>query len=607
VLKRRLSLIICALVLAGAAQMATPAPVTIGDARAAVGKTESALRDLSVAVTGWKFKLEAPPAASRADFNDSTWPSVKPGDWFLSVGVDDSGEIYVNGQLRQKFDWEQGRVVLTESAEPGATYVVAIKVMNDDGEGGLRRTTLSLGGPEQFEARRDAFVNQLNRALQFCAFDPAPDASRIDAIAAAATSAAGAADDLLSLRARLDAAEDQLRPVMEAMNSKPVFLAPPYLQNVTSTGITLMWETAGQFAGRVEYAETIYGRHAEVATGPAASLQEVHLTGLKPGTTYMYRVLIDDTTTPWSSFKTAPVAARAVRFAVWGDSRSDPPMHERVANEIAAFRPDIAINVGDVVGRGANLDQWDEEHLHPMRNLGRIVPTYVAIGNHEYGGFAGTCPPFEKYFDHPTQRSGSEYWFSFDYGPARFIVLDTNNGCAPGTGQYNWFVREIADAAQHARWIFLFFHEPPYSECWAGGYYDGEESLRRDIVPIIEKYKVDIVFAGHTHDYERGLPHPPYDPKTGTGNEAVYIITGGGGASLDNHKYHEWQQIDLPDHPADPSNDKPDRGRYYKYHFCMIEIDGSHLHFTAHTVNPDGSYGGVLDEFDLTARNRAGL
>jgi hypothetical protein len=618
-----------------AAQLTAAAPATLDAARAAVAQASGALGDFSVEVTGWKFMLEAPADAARADFDDSTWTPVKPRDWFrkentfgwyrtrwivpdqirgaatrgrpviLLIGADDSGEIYVNGKLRQKFEWENGRVTLTESAVPGTTYTIAVKVINEGGEGGLRKTRLLLGGPQDIESRRDAFLSSLWRALQFRTFDPTPDAASLSAIIAASQTAAAAAEDLPSLPAALDTAEAQLRPVLDAMRSKPVFLAPPYLQNVTPTSITIMWETPGEFAGDLEYAETVYGDHRKITFAPA-SLHEIHLSDLKPGTTYMYRVALGGIETPWSSFTTAPALSRTVRFAVWGDNRSDPPMHERVANCMASFRPDIAINVGDVVGRGADLNLWVTEHLHPIRNLSAIVPTYVAIGNHEYGGFSvGHCPPFERYFDHPTQRSGSEYWYSFDYGPARFIILDSNDGIPPGSAQYQWFVREVADAAKRARWIFLFFHEPPYSDCWAGGYYDGEPELRRDLVPIIEKYKVDIVFCGHTHDYERGLPHPPYDPATGAGNEATYIITGGGGAPLDNHKYRSWPQIDIPDHPANPTSDAPDQGRYYKYHFCMIEIDGAKLHFTAHIVNPDGSYGGVLDQFDLVAHDRA--
>ena len=630
-----------------AAHASPPAAADVEQARAAVGRAAAALRDFSADVTDWKFRLEAPDEARLPDFDDSGWKPMAIREpwrnentygWYrtrltvpqtlrgiptrgrqlrLAVGVDDAGEIYVNGELRQKFEWDSGGVVLTESAQPGATYVIAVKAINGVDDGELRHARLAVGGTEELTSSRDALLDLLRRAALFCAHDPSPDPKCVAALNGAAETAASAAANLPDLPAAAQRAETQLRPVLDAMTAKPVFLAPPYLQNVTPKGITVMWETAAPFGGYVEYGETMYGNHDRLRFASAA-LQAARIEGLRAGTAYMYRVVLGGVEGPWHSFKTAPVGGDAVRFAVWGDSRSDPPMHERVVLEMGRVSPDIAINVGDVVGSGANLNEWVEHHLWPLRHLSASVPTYVAIGNHEYGGFGGpdprACPPFERYFDHPTARSGNEYWYSFDYGPARFIILDPNKAggprgerIPPGSPQYEWFAREVAAAAREAKWIFVFMHQPPYSECWAGGYYDGEFHLREEIVPLIEKYKADIVFSGHTHDYERGLPHPPYDPATGSGNEAVYIITGGGGASLDNHKYHEWPQMDLPDHPANPSSDAADEGRYYQYHFCLVEIDGDRLHFTVHVVNPDGSYAGILDQFDLTAKDRRGL
>lgn len=619
----------------------------LGDARAAVGRARAALSDFSVSVGGWKFMLEAPNEARLPDFDDSRWkPMAVREEWrnehthgwyrtrftvperlrgiptkgrplVLAVGVDDRGEVYVNGELRQRFEWDGGRVVLTESARPGATLVIAIKAINDAGEGELRHARVSVGGVEALASPRDDFLDLLRRALQFCARREAPDAAWLASLASAATTAAAASEDLSRLGAALGEARAQLGSLLEAMNREPVFLAGPYLQNITQTGVTVMWETAGAFAGYVECMERMYDSGSRVEFS-AAALQEVRIKGLKPGTSYMYRVVLKDVAGPWYSFRTAPANGGSVRFAVRADSQSGPPMNERVVVQMARFRPDLMITVGDLVGTGANLNEWVDYHLWPLRHMAAEVPTYAAIGNHDYGGFGHidppASPPFERYFDHPIASSGNEYWYSFDYGPARFIMLDANRvdgpkgqRIPPGSEQYEWFARELADAAKKAKWIFVFVHQPPYSECWGGGYYDGEPHLREEIVPLIEKYKVDIVFSGHTHDYERGLPHPPYDPATGTGNEATYIITGGGGGTLDNHKYRDWPQIDIPDHPADPSSDKPDEGRYYKYHFCLIEIDGDRLHLTAHAVNPDGSYAGILDQFTLTAKNRKGM
>ena len=213
----------------------------------------------------------------------------------------------------------------------------------------------------------------------------------------------------------------------------------------------------------------------------------------------------------------------------------------------------------------------------------------------------------KKYVNNPLNSTGStEYYYSVDYGNAHFIFLDPNkaelengHGLEVGSQQYNWFVEDLKKAKVSSEWIFVLMHQPPYSEAWSGGPYDGEDALREDVVPIMEANNVDMVLSGHTHDYERGLPHPPYDPETGKGNNVTYVITGGGGSNLDNHKYFEWEQIDFPDHKATIGSNDTDEGEYYEYHYVVIEIDGKHLKFTARKMNGDGSDGGILDTFEL--------
>jgi hypothetical protein len=298
-----------------------------------------------------------------------------------------------------------------------------------------------------------------------------------------------------------------------------------------------------------------------------------------------------------------------IKFLVLGDNRSFPKVFDNLVKLMAKENPDFVANVGDVVTTGANLSEWIDEYFYPMRHISGDKPSYISIGNHEYGGYWDTrvVPPFEQRVHHPTNSPGStEYFFSFDYGNSHFIFLDPNKADAPdgdritpGSQQYEWFKKDLEQAKENSEWIFVFFHQPPYSEAWSGGYYDGEPYLRDEIVPLIEANNVAIVFSGHTHDYERGLPHPPYDPKTGKGNNAAYIITGGGGSNLDNHKYYEWEQIDLPDHKATTDNDEFDGGKYYQYHYVVVEINGKNLKFKAIKMNGDGSPGGLLDSFEL--------
>lgn len=111
--------------------------------------------------------------------------------------------------------------------------------------------------------------------------------------------------------------------------------------------------------------------------------------------------------------------------------------------------------------------------------------------------------------------------------------------------------------------------------------------IRLNFVDLLLKY-----------DNKRGLRHPPYDPKTGKGNIAAYIITDSG-SNLDNHKYFEWEQIDYPDHKATLESNDTDEGKYYEYHYVIVEIEGKDLKFAARKMNGNRSDGGILDEFEL--------
>ena len=88
----------------------------------------------------------------------------------------------------------------------------------------------------------------------------------------------------------------------------------PYLQNVTPTSITVMWETTGVIVGTVEFGE--HDRFDREATDSRPrTIHEVHLTGLDPATTYTYRVRFGDQVLSPASFTTAP--PRAPRTGEW--------------------------------------------------------------------------------------------------------------------------------------------------------------------------------------------------------------------------------------------------------------------------------------------------
>jgi hypothetical protein len=319
-------------------------------------------------------------------------------------------------------------------------------------------------------------------------------------------------------------------------------------------------------------------------------------------------------TTEPTTFRTAPSEPRPITVAVWGDSHYGSPIFEGILRRVADAKPDLVIAAGDMVGDGINEMEWIDDFLHPLRCLRGSVAVHFAVGNHDHGCWRyfgrEDNPHMDVRFD-PVGTTWGEflYAYSFDYAGVHFVFVDplygrrqdsVSCGLVKGAPQYEWLRADLR-SSRSARWTLLFVHEPPYCETWEGGYYDGEPELREHLVPLMEEFGVDLCVSGHAHTYERGLPHPPYDPATGEGNTVAYLITGGGGSGLDNRKYHEWPQIDIPPHRIVPNENflLNDHGEYYRYHFCTIRIDEHRLECTAHWVRTDGTIVDTLDSFIL--------
>jgi len=144
--------------------------------------------------------------------------------------------------------------------------------------------------------------------------------------------------------------------------------------------------------------------------------------------------------------------------------------------------------------------------------------------------------PYLQAFHLPHNNpQGTERYYSFDFANAHFTALDTNQDASPGSPMGEWLQ---ADLAAPADWKFVFFHHAPFSS----GPHGSEPpilALRAQLEPVLAAGGVDIVFAGHDHDYERTFPiqngapvnrdqEPDYLNPAGV----IYIVTGGGGRQL---------------------------------------------------------------------------
>ena len=309
-------------------------------------------------------------------------------------------------------------------------------------------------------------------------------------------------------------------------------LVGPYLQYPTQTSITIMWETDQACSSEILYGEKT-PLDKKITVEQISRIHEVKLSGLKPETIYYYRVISDcgaygKVKSKLYSFKTAVKKDSAFAFVVMGDNRTLTYRFHRISQLTYAERPDFVLNVGDVCTNGLKKFEWKLEFFDPAKELMANVPTYIAIGNHERDAFW-----YYYYVSYPEP----ENYYSFDYGNAHFAIIDSNKDLSPGSEQYQWLEQDLAKS--QATWKFVAHHHPPYSSD-LNDYGDtkrGKPSTYgdlnvRNLVPLYEKYGVDIVFYGHIHSYERTWPlrAGKIDPKNGV----IYLQVGGAGAELEN-------------------------------------------------------------------------
>ncbi|HEX9288574.1 MAG TPA: metallophosphoesterase family protein, partial [Anaeromyxobacteraceae bacterium] len=279
--------------------------------------------------------------------------------------------------------------------------------------------------------------------------------------------------------------------------------------------------------------------------GPS-SQHRYQITGLQPGTKYYYRVA-DATNGVYGagSFLTAPeVNASSVKFLAFGDTRSAPIAMEGVIQEMRkVYAADhayqgINIQAGDWVSSDAE-SSWTAQWFNANSQTALLLaeqPINGVKGNHENS--AGYSKYFPKYYPFPYVNPGQKpgdpaslnnlYW-SFDYGPVHFTVVDQYSPYDPGSAQYAWVVNDLATTTQP--WKILVYHEP----AWTAGTHTNNVTTQQVFDPLIQKYAVDLVYSGHNHNYARCQVK---DAVEAAGDSIVprvpYITNGGGGAGLYN-------------------------------------------------------------------------
>ena len=359
------------------------------------------------------------------------------------------------------------------------------------------------------------------------------------------------------------------------------FVVKPYLQFGTLTSMTVMCETDHPSQMTVAFGE-FQPLTNKVSRGEFKNISEVTLTGLRPNTVYYYRVTCVDANSnilrsDVHSLQTAPTADQPWAFGILGDTQRNPEVTRKCAEGIFALRPNFMLHCGDVVDDGFAKNQWVGDLFEPGSRLFAYVPMFPVIGNHEKNSHW-----YYDYFSLPDP----EYYYTYTYGNAQFFMIDSNKDCKPGSEQYQRIERDLK--ASKATWKFAAHHHPcfssdedDYGERWKGSPLKpmqlGDNNARH-LVPLYEKYGVDIAFAGHIHSYERTWPilQMAVNAKQGV----RYIISGGGGGGLEQAApQRAWFSLHVQ------------RG----HHYCFATIHDRTIQFKAYDIE-----GRLFDTFEMT-------
>jgi hypothetical protein len=362
----------------------------------------------------------------------------------------------------------------------------------------------------------------------------------------------------------------------------PSIVRGPYLQALLSSSVKVLWATDGPSWGRIEYRAGEGAPRVE-AEDSASTAHVLTLDALSPGMVYRYRILEGERQlSEEAKFRTAPPAGQGeTRAVVAGDSGSGDEEQLAVAALMERLEPDIFLHTGDL----DYLGDPDLSIFRPYRSLLTQVGFYPTRGNHDsdFDWRKFFVPPMEN-----PELTGTYY--SFDWGSAHFVSLDTNIPFDGGE-QPAWLASDLQMArASGIPWIILYFHRPVYTV----GAYAGDTVTRRSVMPIADLYGVDLVLNGHDHNYQRSHPVRGQvvrgawqDPTFISPGGTICLVTGGGGMFL----YPEQRGADRR------------FTRLFREAFHALELVITPERLTARALSPENE---VLDEFTIRKGPRPG-
>lgn len=214
-----------------------------------------------------------------------------------------------------------------------------------------------------------------------------------------------------------------------------------------------------------------------------------------------------------------PASGQPFVLAATGDGAGGMTQAANVTNLVNSWNPNLFLYLGDVYEKGTSTEFYNW-YGTPDTFYGRFRSvTNPIIGNHEYEN--GVAPGYFDYWDNVPN------YYSYDANGWHFIALNSNCGlrkdCAVGQAQYQWLLNDLN--THNSTCTVAYFHHPVYN---VGP--QGPTTTMNDIWALLVQKGVDIVLAGHDHNYQRWVPLDGNGQPSATG--ITQFVAGGGGHGI---------------------------------------------------------------------------
>lgn len=445
-------------------------------------------------------------------------------------------------------------------------------------------------------------------------------------------------------------------------------IVQPYVQPGTNAVVLngldssrLVWVARGRVADfSVDYGQSpAYGQTTKPLAVELTAVNRSHkylavLTNLPLDATVFYRVRLGQKVIGQDHFAVRKSATNTIHFVAVGDTVILQPDERRIAWQISQRHPDFLVHLGDIVYFKGTVHEYrhrlwpcynDPEHNSPDRGAPIMgsVPFYVSLGNHDvqYGLDLDELPDglaafyfFVAPLNGPRalkcslpltgkpqqlaefrQGAGDAFpalcFYSFENGPAHFLFLDGNSYTDfKEAALRDWVEHDLANA--RTPWKFVVCHQPAFQTAVK----EYEAQQLRLLAPLFQRLGVDVVFCGHSHNYQRTCPlkfephgtnvptHPNWvngqftldEHFDGVTNQRpdgiIHVVSGGGGARLFDAQLNNYPILENPN----PANWVPYTVQLIADRHSFSDVTLTPEHFTLRQIDDSGR---EIDRFEI--------